>query len=77
MKIANNFELMAILLWTVGLWSSGIGVRLSYELITRGHCNVTGILWFDWIPLTVLGIICLFLGLRFLYLYLEGEKLVR
>jgi hypothetical protein len=49
-KNLENF----LLLWT-GIWAFSMGFRISYELIVRSTVTVTGLLWFDWIPLTVLG----------------------
>lgn len=41
--------------YVCGLWALGIGFRMSLELVKNSAFLVEGILYFDWLPLMVLG----------------------
>ncbi len=66
-----NFELTRnILFWLTGLWAFGLGLRFTLELYFYSETLVVGILWFDWIPLMILGLLTLTVSLIDILKYL-------
>ena len=64
-----------ILIWLLGIWSMGIGIRFIISNYLKEIYRVNGLdLIFDWSILTLLGIIIVIISVKDFNNYLKKEE---
>lgn len=77
----NTTTLKTLLLWFTGLWAFGLGLRMSLELILADQFiqvpNYLVNIYFDFVPLAILGLITTVIGTKELFKKVVKEKEVK